>query len=395
MKTQLSTSSKFWIILVIICLSSCELAPLVPKPSIPPVKVPNQGVFDVEDFQTNLEAGMGNQWIGYAYVVNRNGQMVGSGNFGNWTQGVDGNTPADISTPVYLASVNKAITSVAIFRAMQEFGNGAPAMLNKSIETYLPPNWLRGTQISTLRFWDLLTHKSGFSVNASTSFNSIKNTVMFDQTVSQNRPYQYSNLNYSFLMYLLPQMIGVNLTGSDAQQEQAIYRTFDNFVRTRIFQPAGITTASTSGSPVRYYRWGDLPNNPGWNIGDRTSSLGRGGYYLSAVDVARFLAYLNHTESILNSTSRALMFLNAAGWSDLGDRRLNPIVGQRGTYFAKGGSLCNGVDNNGNCLGQGVRTEIMVFPDGIEVVVLSNNRAGNNNGNLTNILRNAYDASWN
>lgn len=394
MKTSASLFSKLGIIFLIIIASSCELAPLVPKP-IPPKKVQNQVEFNVEDFQTNLEIALGNQWVGYAYVVNRNGQMAGSGTFGNWTQGGDGNAAADLTTPIYLASVNKAITSVAIFRAMQEFGGGVPGMLNKSIETYIPTYWQRGSEIQELRFWDLLTHKSGFPTNASTSYSDITSTWMFDNTVQKNSPYQYSNLNYSLLMYLLPRMIGVELLGSDAQKEQTALQTFDNFVRSRIFQPAGITSATTTGSPARYYQWGALPQNPGWDMGDRTAFLGRGGYYMSAIDVARFLAYLNHSNQILNPASRALMYLNAAGWSDGNDNRLNPILGERGTYFVKGGSLCNATDRNGNCLGQGVRTIIMVFPDDIEVVILANNRSGANNGNLTNILRTAYDDSWN
>lgn len=394
MKTTVSLFSKLVIILMIINASACELAPLPPKP-IPLNKAPNQVEFNVENFQTNLEIGLGNQWVGYAYVVNRNGQMAGSGTFGNWTRGGDGNAAADLTTPIYLASANKAITSVAIFRAMQEFGNGVPAMLNKSIETYIPSYWQRGSEIQELRFWDLLTHKSGFLTNASTSYSDITSTSMFDNTVQRNSPYQYSNLNFSMLMYLLPKMIGVELLGSDAQKEQTALQTFDSFVRSRIFQPAGITSATTIGSSALYYQWGALPQIPGWDTGDRTSFLGRGGYYMSAIDVARFLAFLNHSNQILNPVSRSLMYLNAAGWSDGNDSRLNPLLGDRGTYFVKGGSLCNATDRFGNCLGQGVRTIIMVFPDDIEVVILANNRAGANNGNLTNILRTAYDDSWN
>jgi hypothetical protein len=39
----------------------------------------NQKVFDMDQFQDNVEAGLGPQWVGYSYVINQNGQAARAG----------------------------------------------------------------------------------------------------------------------------------------------------------------------------------------------------------------------------------------------------------------------------------------------------------------------------
>lgn len=389
MKSNCVKSVSFLFFSLMLMVSGCELTPFVPKPGGLDKYDPNAKIFDIDEFEANLVSGLGNQWVGYSYVINRNGQLAHSGVFGNWIQGRQ-NSPADLSSPVYLASVNKSIAAVALIIAMRESGTGVVNMINQPIGPYLPPFLGASPAVANLRFRDLLTHRSGFAQNMDPSLSNLK-TLVNSNAVARNSPYVYSNVNFILLKYVLFRLKGQNAFGLlEQEQEDQVNNYYEGFVTSRIFNPTGINSQTTQSQAVLGYQFGDSPSVQGWAIGNTKNRLGSGGFYMSALDLAKFQAFLNNSQTLLNPVERAFMYTNFLGWSD-GDPLVNPLVGDHGTYYVKQGSFQN---NNG----QGVRTLIITFPKNkVEVVFLANARGGNldNTGGLNLVLRNAYDNAWN
>lgn len=389
MKINCLKSAFLLFISLSVLLSGCELAPFVPKPNGLDKINSNEKKFDIDKFEANLVEGLGNQWVGYSYVINQNGRMVHSGVFGSWKVGRSV-APADLNSSLYLASVGKTITAVSVIIAMREFGSGLNSMLNFPIGPYLPVQLNASPQVKSLRFRDLLTHRSGFAQNMNLSFANMK-VLAGSNTVASNSPYVYSNVNFSLLKYAVFRLAGQNLNGilDETEQENKVNSFFMSYLKTRIFDPAGITSQSTVSDDVLYYLMGDGAGVAGWSFGDLRARLGSGGIYMNTMDLARFQAFLNNSETLLTTQERAAMYVNYLGWADV-NPQTNPIVGSQGTYYSKQGSFQNNT-------GQGVRTIIMTYPKNkVEAVFMANTRGGNldNTNGLNLVFRNAYDNAW-
>jgi CubicO group peptidase (beta-lactamase class C family) len=355
-------------------------------------KITSQKQFDIDVFEDNIVAGLGNQWAGYAYTISQNGQLRRSDAFGNRRNGNDGNVAFETTSPIYGASVNKVMTAVAMMKILEEKGDGdASFWLNANIFQFLPPNWTFGPNTTSIKFRDLLQHRSGLAVDDPIDFSGLR--TLFAGGTPSDKSFEYSNANYALLRILVARMSGlmdgVNINDEDAMAS-ATLSSFHRYMESNFFDPLNIEvdTKPFGNNPALYYQWGNLNN--GWNIGDLTSRLGNGGFYFSTIDAAKFFAYLNHTEDLISKETRELMYDQTLGWTE------NITSGDHGTYYTKGGSFCNSTAN-GACNGQGVRNIVATFPhNGVEVVIMGNSRGGNmdNGGSLRTMLRDAYDDSW-
>lgn len=377
---------------LLIAASACE-KPILDGPG---QILSNDKQFDMNLFQENIEAGLGNQWAGYGYAISQNGQLRRSGAFGKRLAGNDGNVDFEETNPVYGASINKAMTAVAMLKILEGLGNGdAGFMLNASIAQYLPPNWSFGPNSPNITFRNLLQHRSGIASDAPIDFAGLRTLIA--SGTSANKNYVYSNANYALLRILIARMSGNADTfdPSDDAMSNATLSGFRRYMETEIFGPLDIevNTRPFGNKPARYYQWGNL--NDGWNMGDMSNRLGNGGFYFSPIACAKFLAYLNHSEDIISKETREVMYNQFLGWSD-GAQPQNEPEGDYGTYYYKGGSFCNNAED-GNCNGQGVRNIVASFPhNGVEVVIMGNSRGGNmdSSSGLRAMLRNAYDGAW-
>jgi len=353
--------------------------------------------FDLDTFQENMVDALGTEWAGYSYVINYNGQGERFGAFGNRRAGNDGNAPHNISAPMYAASINKTITAAATLRVLATIGNeDVGSMLNANVYQYLPNNWNFGPNTTNITFKNLLQHRSGLAGNAPIDFASLR--TLFATGTSGNKDYQYSNANYALLRIIIGTIEGTYSNSdlnSDAKMSGITLAAFDRYMRTNIFDPFNIDVETTpfGNNPALYYAFGEYNN--GWNIGDLSSRLGNGGYYIAPVNIAKLFAFINHTDDILTPAMRELMYDNFLGWSDGGEPQNEPD-GEHGTYYYKGGSFCNS-SANGGCNGQGVRNILASFPDSnVEVIIMANSRGGNmdSSSSLRSMLRDSHDAAY-
>ena len=349
--------------------------------------------FNIDLFEQNLVSQVGTQWDGYAYAINRDGQLAGSDGFGDW---VRGSMAADITTPIYGASVNKFVTAVGVMKALQ-LDPGID--LDDTIDSYLPDVWGAAVPLSSfiqgVTIRELLTHTSGIPGPTANTFDSDYATL---KDIAQNGLGQpratgtvYSNANYGFLRIFLSTVNGASYSSvsTDAQLEGLIIGNYRDFMENEVFDLAGVggagITPTVTESAARYYQWnnGQAP----WTIGDRSANLGSGGYYFSVRDLAQLLAWVNHSEQVLSKEMRDLMYDNFFGLSDGQAPPLSPN-GAHGFYYSKAGSLIN---NN-----RGIRAIVAILPLGVEVVFMANSRGGAMDGTATlqNAIFAAYDASW-
>ncbi len=354
--------------------------------------------FDMDAFQDNIEDGLGNQWAGYGYVISKDGQLSRSGEFGKRRGPNEGNVDFEISSPVYAASVGKVITAVALLRLLEIEGNGdAEFMLNAKVYNYLPPNWNFGPNTTNITFRNLFQHQSGIDVNAGFDYDELR--TLFATGTPASKPYEYSNANYGLMRILVARMSGnadnIEDLNNDEEAGNIVLNGFKRYVDTQLLNPLDIdaSTQPFGTSPALYYAWSDLTQ--GWNMGDMTNRLGNGGWYISPLDFAKFMAYLNHSEEFFSADTREVMFENFLGWGD-GSNPANAPLGDYGRYYFKGGSFCSSAQD-GVCNGQGVRNIAAVFPhNGVEVIIMGNSRGGNmdTGTGLSNMLLNAYDDAW-
>ncbi len=377
-------------VLTVVLIASCELISPLGKQS------PQVQTLNLDTFEQTMLANIGQQWDGFAYAINQNGNLRRSDFFGLWDRS---GTSADLTTPIYGSSINKFVAAVAVMKVMQ---NNPGVDLDNGIAGFLPPAWGATNDLSafiqTVTIRGLLTHTSGIPGPQAGTFNSdyttLRNIAQNGLGVAPAAGYAYSNANYGFLRMFIASMNGASYWGTDQQMENTAIGEYRMFMENEVFSLAGqlsdVGTAgiapTTNPSSALYYLWNQTSG--GWVIGDRSANLASGGYYFSVLDLAQFLAYLNHSEQIITAANRQILYDAFFGLSDGAPPPLSPN-GARGWYYSKAGSLADGT-------GRGNRNVIAILPGGIEVVFMANSRGGVMDG--TGVLRNAifaaYDASW-
>lgn len=346
--------------------------------------------FNLDKFDQNLrESILPSGAIGWAYVITQNGLFVKGGGFGKSRNNADGNQTFTINRKINLASVSKWLTAMAVMQLLEEKGLDH----NDPINPYLPPSWNRGPGVTTITFGQLLGHTSGLSsyntaFSRTLTYSGLRR--MIDTGVIRPKTYDYLNANFALCRILIPSL-WKGMPGAppivllDSATTEAAYI---QYMQEKVFEPVGLTGVDCEDqsrlNATLYYATSDLDANSGLYYGSWTSWAGGGGFYMTTMELARVLAYYRHTEVIISKESRKVMEDNRYGFEGKDDAREI-----HGTYLPKGGSIING--------GQGVVTQIVCFPNNVEVAVVFNSQGMTFAGGETSIRRALYDAfnkSW-
>lgn len=352
----------------------------------------NSKIFKVELFKSNLQTQL-NGVLGYAFVINQNGQWVDSTSFGlgaiNATGGT--NISASVLHDVNIASVTKALTGMAAIKLLEQKG----ISLEDNIGPWLPDYWVKHAQKGSVKFRELLTHTSGIQ-ESSTSWDSLKAAIA--RPADGSKSYVYANSNFALFRALLPRIY--DKSTFDAQQtNSAAFETwmsnrYISIMQELVFTPAGVSNAICNNTPgkITMQAFNELNNPPlvARSPGDWTELCGGGGYYLSTMEMARVMAFLAHTDDILTNAQKDLMDDNLYGW-DPGDS-FNTLYGR---VHGKDGALFweNNGDNSLTAGDSGLQTWVGKFPNDVELA-LSINSIGSTWRSLPTIIKNAYEAAW-
>jgi CubicO group peptidase (beta-lactamase class C family) len=126
-------------------------------------------------------------------------------------------------------------------------------------------------------------------------------------------------------------------------------------------------------NPTLYY---NTSKTLGYSWGDYSKTCSAYGWSASAIDLAKFLAYVRF-HKVLSKPTTDQMLREGLGW-----QKTN---GTRGTYYQHGGDWI-GPEK------KGFTGVIMHFSDNIDAVLLVNTRG---DFNKTILLKNAYEAAFN
>lgn len=377
-----------------------------------PLNLKNALVFDVTLFEQGIRSRLDGQAIGYAYAINRNGQLVREDGVGSARLAGESPRLQDARKRMNIASVTKTLTAVALLQLLEQNGIG----VNESIAPYLPPEWTLGPGVTSLSFSDLLRHESGLDNNSGASgsnfgttlvYSGLQNTIGGGQTGMKT--FRYQNVNYALFRVIIPTLFwGGN--PADLVDPDGILPT-DNpsltsllyqwYVGNNVLAPAGVSGPDANGEwpglqplagteTLSYFFPNASGNVPGTSWGNWTATAGGGGWYLSAYDLAAFMAYLRFSDTILSPAARTLMNDRFLGYHDpaVSTFYASFALGKFGVYRGHGGDL-----GNGGTPTKGMDACAMNFSEGVQAVVLINS-VGGSYSYQCDVLQEAFDAAF-
>lgn len=343
--------------------------------------------FSVSKFKALLKAGIlqskETQPRGFSFVITQNGKWVDtcSGGYGYLVG--DRVSPMRPELEINIASVTKSITGVAALQLLKKNN----LKVTDSIGPWLPAYFKAIKAVRDITFKELLTHRSGILTDA-TSYEAMK---LLAQNGLENpaKPAFYSNMNFALFRAMIPYLYNKSF----AQQTEAAMlpdsEGFENwmsqnyiaYMQKHVFTPIGIAEALCKPDGPSAMAFNEGPKLAYHQPGDWTHSSGGGGYYLSTMEMARFMAYLCHSETLLSKEQQAAMDKDLLGWDE--DDSHMTIIGRS---YGKGGLLVwDG--------GRGIQTVVVKYPNKVELAVSVNSWSGTKR-QLSVIAKNAFNDAW-
>lgn len=370
------------------------------KKTIDDIKT-NDKVFSPKLFKQNIITALGNKNIGYTFMINQNGQWADSAARGFARMSQDGAIPHSVYKEMNIASVSKWLTAVGAIKLLDY----KQIKLEDSIYKWLPKSWSLGNKVKTITFHQLLTHKTGLTtddIRYGTDYNSLKACIATG-VVNEAKGYNYSNVNFALFRIMFTYLNdktgalnteGYNLSNKDtANFAEYVAVRYTQLMQNLVFTPAEagmVFCTPEDRSTVTLMYNETTPATAGRVLGDWKLFSGGGGYYMSAFQVAKVMAYVFHSEKVLTKAQQQVLLDNGYGL----DAEDGPNT-SRGKSYGKDGALANDLDDNGKVDKDdpGLQTLIMKFPGNVELVFFTN-ALTNGFTFYTTIMKNAYEDAW-
>ncbi len=365
-------------------------------------KPPTGARFDLDRFEQNIKkAFAGDKAAGYAYAINVDGQLKRSGKDGVARRAADNQNVALDQSPakrMNIASVTKTITAAAVLKAIQDKkAVGHPNLtIHSKVDPFLPSAWVRGPGVKDLTFRELLSQYSGMNDNGGATEGPALQQWIADGVTREKSDFEYINGNIAIFRFILPYMLANEQTragwnkmslSDNAGLNASVSSEFRRHVRELIFEPMGIKDADfKQADPAPTLLYHTAHDAKGVAVGDWLLKGGGGGWFLSAVDLARFLAHLRYNDKILNPTTRQIMYDNRLGWRP--PKEYWTVEGKHGNYHAHGGALTY----NSGAEKVGMSSGIMDYGNGVQAALVINSLGTYADKIL--ILRDAFDNAW-
>lgn len=329
---------------------------------------------------------------GFAYAIVKGGKLAYHGGVGFARTGPDGSVAMTSSHRVNVMSVTKPITAVATHQLLGEHG----LSVDSPVAPWLPPSFQLGDGFDTVTFRQLLNHTSGINQ----LFDSLSEAeqdkwgngwdglkFVVSQDISPGSSSQYKNANYALLRLAIPALWKAtgNHPGIAQITKSSVGIWYLAYVQQRIFVPSGVNAVTcTEPNPATAALFYDATKPASGGVlshiavGPLDGCGGHANLRLSALDLARFMAYLTHGK-LLNAAGTTLMDTGKLGWLQGSNPGSAP-----GVYWHGG----DGFWTSGGAKRE-VHTCVMKFPNDIQatLVINSTNLSGTSQ---CGVLLNAY-----
>lgn len=324
---------------------------------------------DTAKVAQSLEAALGGEnSVGFAYAITKNGQLAAADADGKARVGEDIDfTPY---TRLDIMSATKNVVAAALLKAAESAG----VTPEHQIWPYLPPDLRADADPSwqRIRIRDILGHTSGLGQvptdpNMTPFYPGIKYTLT--KAVGAGSAYKYANMNYAIARVVLPRLWHL------AEPERGLPEWIGpnsipwtlHYVNEKLFAPAGISwvtcLASNQNTAALAYKLTD-PGAGGSLFqlsGDKFEACpSYRGLHMSAIDMVRWQAHLRYG-AIVSPTVRQWMDSLDLGWRPHTVYTFLPAGAE-----AHGGGYTSGGRSINTCHGK--------FPGNVEVSVVVNSQ---------------------
>ncbi len=355
---------------LLLALPSCKKDELC-TPSL------NLEVFDSQ-LRTSIPSGL----KGYTYLIMKDGKVYYTHSEGYARSPQDGLQHWDELQKMHVASISKTITTVATLRLLKQKGISP----EEPIASFLPPDWHIGPYVDQISFRDLMRHKAGFlgvideAEYLSTSWTGLKTMVAHGANGFKTR--KYSNVHHALLRVILPVLWNYPHSSVVSYDENYTAMRYEQIVNELVFDPLGISADlkddDPNGGVLAYSSATDFTGE--FELFNYTQKAGGYGWVLSARDLAKFWAYLWHSDLLLDDTQRDYMRTYYLGLWNSGET-------VNGTYYCKLGGWF--INRNGQ--EHWLRSAAIEFPDGTGVVLFVNSPSSRG---LRTAIVEAYENSF-
>ena len=389
------------------CLVGCELLEDLGDPDeddptgdvdVPQV-VTDIPEFDIDAFVENLDEQFDDSHAGVQVVVSRDGNLHRSFAKGNATYDPDpeGDVAMTVDTRMSVASVSKFIATIALLQVLEEEG----ISLGQPVHSYLPEDWKslvhsdhwEASSNFAFSFENLLRHETGLDFDGSGRMPEAATMLdVLGQPANPDRYGVYQNGNFALVRVLMCE-ISLGIEFAEEDYDRACADAYTAYLNENVFEPVGVVDPvghlREDGDTARAHRFpfettfqAPPPSLLGWLGNDSyPRNAGSAGLRLSAMDLAAVLAFFRFDtqQRLVSSTIRDDVLMGQLGLN-------NTVEGDHGLYYSKSGT--NGPDN---CCDRAFRAQIMMFPQKVDAVVLTNSF----DVNLVTKMRDAFDDAWN
>ncbi len=358
----------------------------------------NVPIFNLDLFEQNIinytNAG-GNTPVGWSYTISANGNLARSNAYGQARTMVDGSLEFSLNKEINVASISKFYTAIAVMQLLE----ANSLTIDDKITEWLPASWAQGSGVSDLSFKDLLTHRSGLE-----STNNNFNTTLGYQGLAvcirtgaiNSKNYRYRNVNFALFRVLIPSLWSTleNSPVIDIENDANTQFMYLLYMQQNIFDRLSLPLVGCvpedSSIATLYYNVNAPSNNSTGRFYDSWNHIaGGGGYFMTPIEMAKVIAFFEHSEILVTQDQRDVMKLHRIGMD-----RANPTNEIHGNYYGKNGSIGTSDDPS---VSKGVLTQMVMFPiNGIDCVVVMNCQGVtlNNGVNLRQMIYDAYNNAW-
>ncbi len=351
-------------------------------------QIASGSTFSLNKFEQNIKDVYPPGVVGYSYAISYLEKVERFGAGGEARIAADGLKPYTTETRQELFSVTKFVTAIAVCKVLGDKGK----TLDEKVVDYLPANWKIHASYNDLTFEQLLSHKSGFSME-DRGYDSLRKMMSIVQTANS---YNYNNANYALCRILLPYLYHGNANFLPAENqninETATALSFRTLIREIVLKQAGLQYWDKADFKdwnhqglslfqyTRYYLKSNLAIASGTNSDDVVIAGSRG-LTLTSYEVAQILTAFEKKELISELWMNEMKNKKCGfdSWID----------GTHGKYYWKNGGWTTNT-------GTGGETIIMVFPNGVRVSLNSNSNRKLSDlfvGDPT-LMAKAYDDAW-
>jgi CubicO group peptidase (beta-lactamase class C family) len=265
-----------------------------------------------------IESRAAREAVGFAYVIYEGPRMTKRGSGGQRLRDSEKKFPFTINTELGIGSITKTLTAMSLLKRLSSKG----LSVDDKIEPFLPKNWSRGANISTITFRELLTHTSGFRLNDD-DYEGLKSMIAGGIMLA-NKVNYYRNSNFSLMRILIPSVTGIAFSGADADPLMAAV-AYKLFMQEDVFEPSLVKGADCRLNSLEIGFLYGPARNPGgafdYDDGDdSTMTAGAGGWKLTPLELARTIHTFFTTERIFPAALRDKMLSEGLGTDSRGHK---------------------------------------------------------------------------